>query len=91
MDKKAELESTLLSITENYKRDFTSKFKKSNSFFDTIQSKYQLLNELQLKLSNELISVVNKYLDENKISNKSELDESIKQCYMNFIQFATTA
>lgn len=87
MDRNSEIESKLLSITENYKREFSSKFKKSNSVRIIIQSKYPLLKELDKKLSIELINVANKYLDDNNIADKKQLNDFIGDCVSDFTRF----
>ena len=83
-----EIKSKLESITENYKRQFSAKFKKSNSLIIQMKNKYSLLSDMQSKLKDELIDVSNKYLSKNDIENTSETEEMIKKCYLDFVKFA---
>lgn len=84
MDKKSEIESKLLSITANYKLEFSSKFKKSNSFFDTMKSKYSLLALLSPRLTDELVNEANRYFQDNNIQDKDQLNKFIEACCHDF-------
>lgn len=82
-----EIKTELKSITENYKRQFSAKFKKSDSAIIQMKNKFSLQSDLQNKLTDELINTANKYFADNDIDDTSELKSFIKKCYLDFFNF----
>lgn len=90
MDRKSEIESKLLSITENYKREFSNSFQRSNSVLVKMGNRYSLLSKFQSKLTDELVETANKHFAKYDIDDTSETSEFIKTCYLDFFGFAST-